>query len=797
MDRTAYIRSSASAAFGLVMAFSLFTWELQAQCPTTIATFPYQEGFEGSAAWTSGGTGNDWAWGTPSKATINAAGGGSKCWITGGLSGSSYTNGAQSWLAGPCFNFTNVAYPWISFKIFWECERDYDGMALQYSTNAGVTWINVGAFGSPAHCLNANWYNTQYISNLNSAVPQQGWSGRIGPTNGACLGGSGSGGWVTASHCLPALAGLSSVKFRFVFGAGTTCNSYDGIAIDDVFVGNAPANQAGFTFACSGNTLDFTSTAPLCPSGYSWDFGDPASGSANTSTLTNPSHTFPGPGTYQVTMTVNGPCNAPSTIVRNVSVLGLEFVVTEPGCGGGDGSIVALVGGTSVPLNVIWTPGGQTTVVLTGLDAGVYGITVTAQDACPVQGSVELLAGSSPMEATAQVTDISCNGELDGVVSISVTGGAEPYTYVWDPPIGGTSSISGLGVGSYSCTVTDAAGCTATAEGSVAEPDLLEVVVAGNVDICRGEGFELEAEVTGGTGPFDTIWSPDGPDVSPQVSTDYEVLVTDANGCSAGPAFLSVSVSGPDVPGVDLDASTGCAPLCVSMLGSSTSDVIWEWDLGDGDTADEAEVTHCYGPGTYSVTLTVTDDEGCSNTLTLGDAITAQSAPTAAFIAQPEVVTISDAGIRFLDGSTDATSWVWDFGDGSGPVEGLNDVFHTFGEVDCYEVQLVVGSELGCQDSATLTVCVEDDFAFYAPNAFTPDGDGINDEFLIATTVASPSDYELIIHDRWGQVVQVLDRVGKGWDGENVPVGVYVWHMRLRDTMGKIQVGSGHVTLIR
>lgn len=771
--------------------------EVIAQCPTVITTFPYQEGFEGSAAWTSGGTGNDWAWGTPTKTTINAAGGGSKCWITGGLSGSNYTNGAQSWLAGPCFNFSNVSYPWISFKIFWECERDYDGLALQYSTNAGTTWINVGAFGSPAHCLNANWYNTQYISNLNSAVPQQGWSGRIGATDGACLGGSGSGGWVTASHCLPSLAGLPSVKFRFVFGAGTTCNSYDGIAIDDVFIGNAPANEAGFTFGCSGNTVDFTSTAPLCPSGYAWDFGDPASGAANTSTLANPSHTYPGPGTYQVTMTVTGPCNAPSTIVRNVSVLGLEFVVTEPGCGGGDGSIVALVGGTSVPLNVVWTPGGQTTVVLTGIDAGVYGITVTAPDACPIQGSVELMTGASPMEATAQVTNISCAGETDGAITITTTGGLEPLSYAWDPPLGNTGTVGGLGIGTYTCTVTDAAGCTATVDASVTEPDALEVTVQGGVELCRGESVELEAAITGGTLPYELVWSPDGPVVSPFNDTDYELTVLDANGCSAGPVVIPVTVNGPDEPGISVDTVEGCAPLCVSLSGSSAADVEWEWDLGDGTTAQGMEVAHCYDAGQYFVTLTVTDDSGCTNSLTLSDPVMAQSAPVASFSALPSVTTIASPSIQFVDASTDAAVWIWDLGDGSEPVHGVDRFVHTYGDVDCYDVELTVASELGCEDVASLSVCVEDEFAFYAPNAFTPDGDGINDVFAIATTVASPKDYELVIHDRWGRMVTVLTKASEGWDGQDVPVGVYVWHMRLRDTEGRIQEGSGHVTLLR
>ncbi|HEY6064053.1 MAG TPA: hypothetical protein VIV35_10620 [Chitinophagaceae bacterium] len=71
--------------------------EIKAQCGSGISIFPYNEGFEASdGGWVSGGVGNDWAWGTPNKPVISAAGSGTKCWIVGGLTGSSYTNAEAS-----------------------------------------------------------------------------------------------------------------------------------------------------------------------------------------------------------------------------------------------------------------------------------------------------------------------------------------------------------------------------------------------------------------------------------------------------------------------------------------------------------------------------------------------------------------------------------------------------------------------------------------------------------------------------------------------------------------------------
>ena len=73
--------------------------ESRSQCTGGISSFPYTEGFENTAGnWFSGGAGDDWAWGTPAKPVITTAGGGTKCWVVGGLTGGSYTNAEASWL---------------------------------------------------------------------------------------------------------------------------------------------------------------------------------------------------------------------------------------------------------------------------------------------------------------------------------------------------------------------------------------------------------------------------------------------------------------------------------------------------------------------------------------------------------------------------------------------------------------------------------------------------------------------------------------------------------------------------
>ncbi|MBK8341100.1 MAG: PKD domain-containing protein [Flavobacteriales bacterium] len=293
-----------------------------AQCVNPIGAFPHQEDFEGAPVWTVGGTGSDWAWGTPAHPLINTAGGGANSWCVGGLTGTFYNLGQSSWLESPCFDMTALDHPWISFKIFWECERQYDGMNLQYSVNGGTTWDNVGAYNDPVDCLNDNWFNAANITNLSGASPKHGWSGRLGATSGSCQGGSGSNTWITAKHCMPVLANAPEVIFRFLFGAGTQCNNYDGIAIDDILIQEAPTTTAAFSYICNGNTIDFTDTSSGCPSTWGWSFGDPGSGSLNSTGAQNPSHTYPGPGSYLVSFSADGPCSDPSNTDMTIGILG-------------------------------------------------------------------------------------------------------------------------------------------------------------------------------------------------------------------------------------------------------------------------------------------------------------------------------------------------------------------------------------------------------------------------------------------------------------------------------------------
>lgn len=281
----------------------------------SISTFPYSQNFEnGAGGWISGGSLSTWALGTPAKSPINSAASGTKAWVTS-LTGD-YNDNENSFVVGPCFNFSSIPDPDFEMKIWWDAESSFDGAVLQSSTDGGLTWRNVGNVNEPN-----NWYNDSTISG-NPGSQQKGWSGD---------GSDGSGGWVTAKHRLNGLGGQSSVLLRIAFGADGSQTSA-GFAFDDIRIGDNSNNLAINAFVPLSKICGFGNNenvevilenqGSIPASGYTVSY------TVNNGTTTTPAVTAQGstlapgiatnflfqtganlsnPGAYVITVTVNMP----------------------------------------------------------------------------------------------------------------------------------------------------------------------------------------------------------------------------------------------------------------------------------------------------------------------------------------------------------------------------------------------------------------------------------------------------------------------------------------------------------
>ncbi|MBK7963973.1 MAG: gliding motility-associated C-terminal domain-containing protein [Bacteroidetes bacterium] len=346
----------------------------------------------------------------------------------------------------------------MQFLIFWDTERQYDGGNLQYSINAGSTWQNVGFNSINTNCKSANWFNAPNITNLNGlASPTTGWSGSTVPTNGSCLGGNGSGQWVTASYCLSNLAGESEVFFRFTFCSGTSCNNYDGIAIDSFSISNLPEPSLSFDYVCETNDrVRFTANGGDCPTIQSWNFGDPASPNNTSSSFTDV-HTFSSPGTYTVTFTLDEPCIGNLIAKRTIYIPDLSAEVFPLTCNSSDDGAIQLTVSPYPNLLLTWnTSPMQTGVSLSNLPVGNYQVTLSADSTCTLVESFEVLVNGDGGPNPALPLDVLfCGGDV-----IALNPG-DFDTYLWSTG-STTNTLMISDTGWYSVTVTDLSGCTGT-----------------------------------------------------------------------------------------------------------------------------------------------------------------------------------------------------------------------------------------------------------------------------------------------------------------------------------------------
>ena len=505
------------------------TFNASAQCGSPINIFPYTEGFEtNNGGWTAGGTASDWTWGSPAKPVITGAATGINCWVIGGLTGSSYNNSENSWLQSPCFDFSTLVRPQISFSVFWEMERRFDGASMEYSVNSGTTWIRLGS-ANESNCISSNWFNHTSIVFLGNI---HGWSGTIQPTAGPCLGGNGSNGWLTARHELSFLAGMSAVIFRFRFGAGNTCNSYDGFAVDDILIDEAAPNSGDFSYTCTGNrSVSFTSTASVCATTYAWDFGDPASGANNTSTLANPSHIFSAAGPYTVNLTITYETgSSPIIISKDLEILDVTISELIPVyCNGGQtAAIVAFATGGSGSYTYLWnTVPPQTTFDLMNIGAGTYTVLVSSPAACNTSATY-VVTEPAAIDIATNIINATCNSN-NGSITSMVTGGTLPYFYTWSTGGSGTA-VSNLAPGNYFLNIIDGNGCSAVKNNLVVNNITLPVNpnLGNDIVTCPGQRVVLNP------GLFNSyLWQDNStqPVFNVTASGTYWVRVTNSLGC--------------------------------------------------------------------------------------------------------------------------------------------------------------------------------------------------------------------------------------------------------------------------
>ena len=510
-------------------------------------------------------------------------------------------------------------------------------------------------------------------------------------------------------------------------------------------------------------------------------------------------------GTYTLTVTDNNGATATvSATINEPTAIVATSSLTDPNCPNSlDGAIDITVSGGANAYTFAWS-NGETTEDLSNVSAGTYSVTITDTTGCELVDSYQLNTPSGFAVALDAAVSPLCNGDANGTIDVTVTGGIAPITYLWSNTAT-TEDLSALAAGTYALTVTDGNGCTDTLSAILQDPAAFTPSFNLQNANCENNNGFIDYTLSGGTAPYSYLWSTGDTleDLDSLAAGSYTLTVTDANACS-------FATSTPIVVGMDTTFSIGMSFQLINCQAPNSGGLVAEPDLGASpisyawSTGDTTRALTNLISGTY--TVTATDASGCTDefTATLGDPQQPTLNPSLGYSNQ--VDTTMDLGIT-IPATTGANevgvSYSWTYS----PAAGLNLSSDTLSDIELsglavgnYTITVTASSLNGCVLSETLTLEITEQPEPAVPSAFTPNGDNINPTFRALYLDAAYVD-EFKIYNRWGQLVYD-DANNPVWDGtingNEQARDVYIYRISYqRPQDSEPVVLRGEVTLLR
>lgn len=546
-------------------------------------------------------------------------------------------------------------------------------------------------------------------------------------------------------------------------------------------------------------------------------------------------------GTYYIKSTIAAGCSDIKPVVVAFYPPPVITVTDPPGvCTPGTVDVTAAsvtAGSTGTGVLTYWSDIGATVPIASPNAIGTSGtyyikMVTTAGGCIDIKPVVVTIIPLPISDAGPDIT--ICTGSTGTIGSVLVVGN----TYSWNPATGLTTSTdanptvtltnAGPAPATTAYTVTTTAlGCTSTDVVNVTVNALATANAGSGQTVCPGAGFTLGGSV-GGTATSGT-WSGGTGTYSPNNTTLNAVYHPSPAEYAADSVKLTLTTNDPAGPCTfassdvvfhfykkpvvffTVDDPDACPPHCVHFYDSTTVGfgaqiVSWNWTFGDNSsTSALPNPSHCYNlTGYYDVTLITVSNQGCSDTLLIPQFIHVFPVPIAEFTPSPSSASIIDPTIEFQNqSSADVTYWHWNFGDSTTLAPNTASPVHLYSNVasSTYMITLIVHNSDGCYDTVSHPVEIGPEFTFFIPNAFTPNGDSIND-FFFGSGIGIIK-YDLWIFDRWGNMIFHGRDLNEKWDGKAnggdnmAQIDVYVWKVELTDVFEKKHFYIGTVTLVK
>jgi len=507
--------------------------------------------------------------------------------------------------------------------------------------------------------------------------------------------------------------------------------------------------------------------------------------------------------TYSMVFTSANGCVAPS--VSADIIVKPNPIITVPNdtiCIGSTTTLtssVDLSGGTYA-----WSPLPSTgnSITVTPNTTSTYTVIYNLQG-CTDTASSTVLVNPIPVAATSNTT--ICFGS---VATLNASANLPNGTYLWST--GATTASIQVSPGTtttYSVAYT-LNNCTSPSVNAIVTVNPIPVVTLTSATICEGDNVTLTAtpNLTGGSytwGPLNLVGGA-SQTLSPLVDTTLTVIYTLLN-CPSLSASGTVTVNPLPIVTFSSNIVEGCAPLSVTFTATDQTNATYNWSTSNALTGT-GSVSNIVFPtgGTFDVTLAATTVNGCFSSNSMANYIYVEDLPNADFESPISIFTNEAQYVQFSNLSTGATNYIWNFGDGQMSTE--VEPSHIFqSTMNGYTINLIALTALNCLDSMSFSIGYQYNELYYIPNTFTPDGDQNNQVFLpIFYSGYDPSNFEMQIYNRWGEVLFETRNVLFGWDGSvgeeglDAQEGVYTYRILFKNPdLDERVVVTGTVNLIR
>jgi gliding motility-associated-like protein len=485
-----------------------------------------------------------------------------------------------------------------------------------------------------------------------------------------------------------------------------------------------------------------------------------------------------------------------------------NLVITPTDCGASNGSISISGTNTIGPLSYSIDGGltSSTTNLFENLQEGFYTISlVDIVNGCQLDTTLFLAELAGPVISSSIVTQADCginNGQINVVATIP---GSSLLVYTIDFGVTSQSDgiFSNLSPNTYTVTVENNFGCVTDVVLTLLDNSPPIVNGGADLEVCSGSSVILAGTVSPNS---ELSWNngvTNNVGFTPTESGIYEITAVSQNGCIATDEVV-ITVLQTITPEIYINFTQECIPVNVNigLLNSGFTNCIWTVSNGYVNNSCSEQTILFSSQGCFDLELTTTDANGCNVIYSMNDAVCIDPGPEADFTYSPSTISTEDSFIQLLNTSENATSYQWELlNDTPSSEENPSSVLS--GIPGTYPVQLIANNELGCSDTTILFITIDEVFSYFIPNSFTPDGDEFNQTFLpVLTNGFNPSDYSLLIFNRWGQIVFESKNTEIGWDGtfdgEIVPVGTYTYQLRASLIKNADVINyTGHVTVLK